>query len=226
MFRSCLDNESLDKYYKEWFRDTKKAKTKVLIDMNEGLSAGYIHAVGDETGDPFDQEKFLSPKKLTETIANVGMEKIADRIHFVVPGAKILIVIRNQISWLNSVLNHYKAGVDAEKITDFTASLEGKYVLRAGMYDLVVDKYFKLFGRDRVHIMLLEDLGSKEAIRDLNEFLDISCTGTIGHYNKKPRSISIQDDEKLLLRQVYAASNQRLAQLLRRTDLERKGYET
>lgn len=84
----------------------------------------------------------------------------ARRLHKVHPQAKVLMVIREQANWLNSVykysINQLPAG--QRSFADYCATPYGKVMLDAGNYDRTISAYVDAFGGDRVCVLKYEDI--------------------------------------------------------------------
>lgn len=87
---------------------------------------------------------------------------IADRLRGLLPMARILIVIREQITMISSI---YKQYVRIGGVRSFAHySMPGRdgripfFNWRSYEYDLLIDYYRSLFGKSQVHILLFEDL--------------------------------------------------------------------
>ena len=146
-----------------------------VVNSSEAVVRGGIVAHGTDL-----------PKELMAETPYVAMDEdlyycdpaeVARRIKETVPDGKIIITIRNQVDWLRS---YYLMFIDAMAPGDrsfqaFLNTRAGKSALYNGFYDIVIEKYFEIFGRDRVHIMLLEEMGNgdEEPLRGLCNFLGV-----------------------------------------------------
>lgn len=103
--------------------------------------------------------------------------EIADRIKQTVPDVRIIITIRNQIDWLRSHYLEYirVAGVKDRRFNTFVNTLYGKMALYSGCFDHVISTYIGLFGRENVHVNLLEQWGNadEDPLRSLCEFMGV-----------------------------------------------------
>lgn len=146
-----------------------------LLDMYEGLSLGY-HLGQAGAWNAADAVEPGAP--LGERCMVPAAEEIAERIAGVLPKARILITLRNQVDWLRSNYLHYMLHLPKRRrgFTDFLTTREGKLLLAAGNYDQVLALYHRRFGEDRVHVILLEDLATQEdrILRGLCEFLGVA----------------------------------------------------
>ncbi len=103
---------------------------------------------------------------------------MARRIKAKVPDARILIVLRNQIDWLRSSFLHHIFFLPPKSRTfgDFLNTLEGKSAAFAGLFHQTIAAYYDKFGRENVHVMLLEELSANvaEPLGRLCGFLGVS----------------------------------------------------
>lgn len=149
---------------------------KVFVDMFEGVALGYSfsHLVNDTT---WPQLGFEPGRPIREEELTCGHKDIAERIRNTVPGAKILLVLRNQIDWLRSNYIHHIFFMNSGQRTflDFLNTLEGKCAAYAGHFDQTVSAYFDLFGRENVHVLLMEHLETvpEQTMQPLCAFLGV-----------------------------------------------------
>jgi hypothetical protein len=144
-----------------------------FIDMFEELTTGHIF--GREINWP---ENYLKPGV---RFADVGIrqdqEEIAGRVKETLPEAKILLVLRNQVDWMRSAYLHHMENLPRGRDTfgDFLTTPQGKLVAGASQFDVAIAAFQERFGRDRVHVMLLEELQTDQAtvLQKLCRFLDV-----------------------------------------------------
>jgi len=152
----CFDEKfrSAEPYYDA---NGPKEAQKCYIDMYEGLASGYVWTSG------------AVPDILKPGLAIDGRDfyadpiEIARRIKEKAPDAKILMVLRNQVDWLRSNYLYHIGPLPKgrKKFVDYLSTLSGKSVLLSGLYHITVGAYYELFGRERVHVMLLEQIAEK-----------------------------------------------------------------
>ncbi len=95
----------------------------------------------------------------------MNLTSVAERLRDLFPGAQILMVIRDQVSFWNSMLaqlmenNRIVVDVDFffESHKEYAEMGCGSFFTLAD-YNAVYELYASMFGRDRVHVLLLEDL--------------------------------------------------------------------
>lgn len=90
----------------------------------------------------------------------VDPEEAASRLHRTHPQAKVLMVIREQTDWLNSIykysINELPAG--QRSFTDYCATPYGAVLLQAGHFDRTISTYLDIFGANRVCVLHYEDI--------------------------------------------------------------------
>ncbi len=146
----------------------------VFIDMFESLAAGYYFD---------DREKVSLEDRLRpgECFGSSGMHvdplEMAKRIYRLVPDARIIMVLREQIAWLRSIYQHYLMQLPPGRrsFTDFLDSLEGKSALSTGLYHQTINAYQQQFTPAHVHVMLLEQMVKQPemAFAGLTDFLGV-----------------------------------------------------
>lgn len=149
----CFDEKfkSAEPYYDA---DGHKEAQKCYIDMYEGLASGYVWTSGAipdivSPGLPIDGRGFYADPV-----------EIARRIKEKAPDAKILMVLRNQVDWLRSNYLYHIGPLPKgrKKFADYLSTLSGKSVLLSGLFHITVGAYYELFGKERVHVMFLEQI--------------------------------------------------------------------
>jgi len=145
-----------------------------LVDMYEGLSVGYHFGEAAQ----WDAAIALKPGQvLNGKVMIPGQRETAERIRAALPDARILVTLRNQTDWLRSNYLHYMLGLppNLRQFKDFLQTREGKLLLAAGAYDHLLNCYRELFGPEKVHVILLEELATDErkALQGLCAFLDV-----------------------------------------------------
>jgi hypothetical protein len=145
-----------------------------LVDMYEGLAVGY--RLGEAAR--WDSAVALDPDQVLDGRLMIpGQRDTAERIHAALPDARILITLRNQSDWLQSNYLHHMLVMPNKRrrFRDFLQTREGKLLLAAGAYDQLLTLYRGLFGPERVHVIVLEDVVADEAavLRGLCKFLGV-----------------------------------------------------
>jgi Sulfotransferase family len=90
----------------------------------------------------------------------VDPEEAASRLHAAHPNAKVLMVIREQTDWLNSLYKYSINELPAARrsFTDYCATPYGAVFLQAGHFDKTISTYFDIFGSNQVCVLRYEDL--------------------------------------------------------------------
>ncbi len=178
--------ESADQVRRQKYLDFFANETahSCFIDMYEGLSLGYVLAETPQKDYANSQNPEWSPEwalKLSSPVDGSailpGHNELARRIKDALPDARILIVLRNQLDWLKSMYLHYISFFPPERrrFIDFLDTLEGKTTLSSACYDHTLDAYASYFGKQNIHVILLEELAQDEnrVLHKLCEFLDV-----------------------------------------------------
>jgi len=102
----------------------------------------------------------ISRESLSGHITGLNSKNIADRLYSLFPRAKIIIVIREQFDMIDSLYSQMvKKGYGLSKyqfLHDKTIPIEA--VLTHLQYHFLVDYYAEKFGRDKVLVLLFEEL--------------------------------------------------------------------
>lgn len=168
--------------YLRFFNDEKSYSC--FIDMYECLCLGYVLKDTPQK----DYSNSIHPEwsadwaiKLDSlmdgTLIVPDHNEVARRIRHSLPHARILIVLRNQYDWFRSMYLHYLPyfPVEHRLFVDFLNTLEGKSAIYAASYDRLLEAYAAHFGRENMHVMILEEIANNEedVLRRLCNFLDI-----------------------------------------------------
>lgn len=147
---------------------------KVFIDVYELLAINFL-----VPPDPLDLEKvrFTLNANLMRQEFPTGAELIPSRIKETLPHARIIFVLRSQLTWLRS---HYLYHIQnlptgQRKFTDYLNCLDGKRITSAGHFHHTISAYQETFGKDNVHLLLLEQIiqDFPSALKSLCEFLGV-----------------------------------------------------
>lgn len=168
------------------------AKSKVFIDVYELLAINFLFPENrlDLEKPRFSLQMDLSSQELPP------VELIPSRIKTTLPSARIVFVLRNQITWLRShYMYHIQSlPVNARKFRDYLNCLDGKRIAAAGHYHLTIQAYQEIFGKDNVHVLLLEQIRTQ-----LDPTLQALC-GFLGvNYVDFPRESQERHTGKSLL---------------------------
>ena len=178
---------STDKFYSEkcLYYDpdadviADEINNKCLIDMYEGHAVGYIwnDSKLEELEDKVTYIKREMESAFDWDYYYPGPTEIASRIKTTIPQAKILIVLRNQEEWLISM---YKYNIMVlpgknKSFHDFIRTRLGKCVLFSALYHNTLETYYNLFGKENVHVLLLEQIRNErnDTLKKLSQFLGV-----------------------------------------------------
>jgi hypothetical protein len=90
----------------------------------------------------------------------IDPEIAASRLHKVHSEAKVLIVIREQADWLQSVYKYVLSQLpwNRRSFSDYCTTPSGIVLLQAGHFDQTIRAYIEIFGSDRVRVLRFEDI--------------------------------------------------------------------
>lgn len=146
----------------------------VWIDMLESLAIGVM----PKNPERWEKERLIPGMGIDGFNLTPSPIQTAHNIRNIMGETRIIIMIRNQITWMKSNYLHYYTGLPQDKnsFTDFLTTLEGKALLYSGMYDMVIRHYVNTFGKNAIHVIPLEKLhiSQKESLTELCNFLDVS----------------------------------------------------
>jgi hypothetical protein len=104
----------------------------------------------------------------------------AERIFAELPNVKIVVAVRNPADRaFSSYLGRVRRGREKRSVED--ALQPGNYYFDASLYSDALARYFAIFGRSRVKVLLFDDLARDTAatLRDVCAFLDIPPSAVI-----------------------------------------------
>jgi hypothetical protein len=102
----------------------------------------------------------------------------ASRMHKVHPGAKVLLLIREQADWLQSVYKYVMSQLprNQRSFVDYCTTPSGIVLLQAGHFDRTIAAYIDVFGSERVRVLRFEQIADapKRFTAELCAFIGIS----------------------------------------------------
>jgi hypothetical protein len=102
----------------------------------------------------------------------------ASRIHKVHPDAKVVLVIREQSDWLQSVYKFVISQLPRNRrsFADYCSTPSGIVLLQAGHFDQTIRAYIDIFGSNRVRVLRFEDIAGapRRFTAELCKFLGVS----------------------------------------------------
>ncbi len=138
--------------------------------------------------------------------------RIARRMAAAYPNARVLIIVREQVSFLESLYRHellFGYGFSPEKF--LSSYCPRQNVLHGLSYDAVLTEYKRLF--EHVHVELMERLTSKEVGRDaLCRLLSFIGVEPISNFGQRPLNIGMTGLAAGLTRGVNRFSGTKLQQ--------------
>lgn len=132
---------------------------KIYVSMNEKLAM----SIYSEDFKLWVKNKYCEDKwSDIKSVSSFEPKIIAKKIKCKFPECKILIVIREQSDWLDSLYRMYISSMPNNKRTfiDFCSMPIGRILLNSGFYDYLISEYIKVFGKENVLIMEYEKLKS------------------------------------------------------------------
>ncbi len=181
-FQLESDDEIRKQRYLKFFENEQSASC--FIDMYESLSLGYVLKETPQK----DYSTSINPEwsahwavklngRMDGTVISPDHAELARRIKHALPDARILIVLRNQFDWFRSMYLHYLPHFPAGRcfFVDFLSTLEGKAAAYAAAYDRLLESYAACFGKENIHVMILEEIASDEenVLHGLCRFLEV-----------------------------------------------------
>ncbi|HEY9210957.1 MAG TPA: sulfotransferase domain-containing protein [Methylotenera sp.] len=163
---------SYDPYFYQkynYIRWLSGSQNIINIDSDENYSLGRFKSL-------LLDRKTVAIKSELEIISH-DLVMMADRLKTTYPNAKILMVIREQTKWIQSVYKHdiQHFGLDI-KFDKFLESELGKSYINAADYFQTYNIYANLFGKDNVKLFLFEDLqeNPQQFLDELFKFIGVN----------------------------------------------------
>jgi hypothetical protein len=142
-----------------------------LLVASERPSVNGIHVSRDESvaeslcviGDP---KKWVRYRYIPDAWNFVKDDVVVDpaetasRLREAHPDAKVLMVIRDQVDWFNSIYKYSLSQLPATRrsFSDYCRTPYGSVFLRAGHFDLTIRAYIDIFTAGRICVLRYEDL--------------------------------------------------------------------
>lgn len=148
---------------------------RVHVLSNEKISESLIF-MGDSR--VWHRNKFI-PGTWDQVASEIRIdpEEAALRVRIGYGSTKILIIVRDQVDWLQSAYKYFLSRLPQRKrsFRDFCETPRGKVYLAAGYFDRTVEAYAGVFDPHNVKVMRLEYLidDSEEFARALCQFLGV-----------------------------------------------------
>jgi sulfotransferase family protein len=154
----------------------KSDLSKIHVSIDESI-AESVCVVGD-------LEVWRRHKYIPDAWDSVKDDIIVDpvekalRLHRILPQTKVLMLIREQVDWLQSTYKFVMSRLPPNRrsFADFCATPTGIVFLKAGHFDQTIRAYVDVFGCDRVHVLRFKDIATAPECfaAELCAFLGIS----------------------------------------------------
>ncbi|MGB3466040.1 MAG: sulfotransferase [Cyclobacteriaceae bacterium] len=165
---------SYDPYFRQgrdYLKDHLEGHNKLIIDSDENYSLGRF------------KDKLISHTDLDYSFKNElfhirhDTKEMAKRIRETYPEGKILLVIRNQKQWINSVFKHdiQHFGLDKD-FNGFLMDPLGQSYIEAGDFNALHRLYVGLFSSENVKTLLFEDIRKNPTrfFSEISDFLGVT----------------------------------------------------
>lgn len=152
----------------------------------------------------FDKVNVLSNERVTSVLFSHKDRFVkAERIFKMVPNVKILIIIRNQINLIKSQYRDHPFDLRAVGAVNIPVSIDDWILRDLSRVDVsfmesldyykLIKSYETIFGKNKIKIMLFEDLISQKLSfsRELSDFLDINEDETFKHLSAEKRNAGV-----------------------------------
>ncbi len=136
----------------------KPCNDKVHVSRDEGFAESLC-----VIGDLFKWHRYKYIPGAWDVVKNeilVDPDEAAGRLHRAHPQAKVLIVLREQTDWLNSIYKYSINELPAAQrsFADYCATPYGTVLLQAGHFDRTITAYLDIFGSNRICVLHYDDL--------------------------------------------------------------------
>ena len=192
---------ALQQAYARYMNEHQSKSAQVWIDMFESVGMRYRLMRGER-----------SRHSIMLSNADIGCCQEVDPdpaqyfedVRGVLPSAKILLTIRNQVEWVISKYHHFVSVMVAgqHSFRDFLQTIEGRIILSIAHFDRLVVELHRIFGRQNVFVMPLEQIERDQtaALQSLSAFLGCSYqpfSPDAASYNRGIEHDAGVDDEAL-----------------------------
>ncbi len=104
---------------------------------------------------------------------------VPDRMHAVVPEARLVYIVRDPVARIVSAYAHrLSEGTERRPLPEAAAELEGNDLVERSRYHYQLTQYLEHYPVSHIHVLSLESLSARpiEVMRDLYRFLDVDPT--------------------------------------------------
>jgi hypothetical protein len=154
----------------------KPTPDKVHVSKDENV-AESICVIGDVK---YWKKHLYAPDSWDRVKDDVRIDpgEAASRLHKVHPNAKVLIVVREQADWLQSVYKFVMSQLpwNRRSFSDYCTTPSGIVLLQAGHFDQTIQAYIDVFGSRRVGVLRFEEIARapKRFAAELCKFIGVS----------------------------------------------------
>jgi Sulfotransferase family len=136
----------------------KPHRGKIHVSRHEGFAESLC-----VTGDLENWHRYKYVPGAWDRVKNdilVDPGEAASRLYKAHPDGKVLMVIREQVDWLNSIYKYSINELPAAQrsFADYCATPYGSVLLQAGYFDRTIRAYVDTFGSTRVCVLRYEDI--------------------------------------------------------------------
>jgi len=154
----------------------KPSRDKIHVSREESI-AESVCVIGDvETWQRNSYVPGAWDQVKNDIIIDPG--EAASRLHRIYPRAKVLILIREQADWMQSIYKYVISQLPATQrsFPEYCSTPSGIVLLEAGHFDRTISAYADTFGSQRVSVMRFEDIVSapRRFAAELCAFLGVS----------------------------------------------------
>ena len=109
------------------------------------------------------------------------------RIKKYFPHVKLIVVLRNPVDMIYSLHNWLNSAASSNVPFDFEKAIEEGYYLELGFYSKYLKRYYELFNKNNICVILFDDIKSNpcKVLRDLYSFLGVDKSYIPNGYDKK-----------------------------------------
>jgi hypothetical protein len=136
----------------------KPSPEKVHVSRDENVAESVCWVKGRENWSRYLYVPGAWDRVKNDIVVDPG--EAALRIHRLHDQAKVLLIIREQADWLQSVYKYAMSQLPWNKrsFADYCETPSGIVLLEAGRYDLTIQAYLDIFGSHRVRVLRFEDI--------------------------------------------------------------------
>jgi hypothetical protein len=154
----------------------KPSPDKIHVSRDESVAESVCWINGQESWQRYLYVPGAWDRVKDDLLVDPG--ETALRLHKVHPRAKVLMLIREQADWLQSVYKYAMSQLpwSRRSFADYCTTPSGVVVLQAGHFDRTIQAYIDVFGAQRIRVLRFEDIvvAPKKFAAELCAFIGIS----------------------------------------------------